>query len=77
MAPFDSRKQLLRVKGLGPKAFEQAAGFLRLPDAPDPLDHTAIHPRKLRRRAQADRSLWRWQQAAQPARRRSPPPARA
>ncbi len=42
--PFDSRKQLLKVKGLGPKAFEQAAGFLRLPDAPDPLDHTAIHP---------------------------------
>jgi len=42
--PFDSRKQLLKVKGLGPKAFEQAAGFLRLPDAADPLDHTAIHP---------------------------------
>ncbi len=42
--PFDSRKQLLKVKGLGPKAFEQAAGFLRIPDAPDPLDHTAIHP---------------------------------
>jgi uncharacterized protein len=42
--PFGSRQQLLKVKGLGPKAFEQAAGFLRLPDAPDPLDHTAIHP---------------------------------
>jgi uncharacterized protein len=42
--PFSSRKQLLKVKGLGPKAFEQAAGFLRIPDAPDPLDHTAIHP---------------------------------
>jgi uncharacterized protein len=42
--PFESRRQLLKVKGLGPKAFEQAAGFLRLPDAPDPLDHTAIHP---------------------------------
>jgi uncharacterized protein len=42
--PFSSRRQLLKVKGLGPKAFEQAAGFLRLPDAPDPLDHTAIHP---------------------------------
>jgi len=42
--PFNSRKQLLKVKGLGPKAFEQAAGFLRIPDAPDPLDHTAIHP---------------------------------
>src|SRR5262245_32354841 len=42
--PFNSRKQLLKVKGLGPKAFEQAAGFLRIPEAPDPLDHTAIHP---------------------------------
>src|SRR5262249_57856581 len=42
--PFESRKQLLKVKGLRPKALEQAAGFLRLPDAPDPLDHTAIHP---------------------------------
>jgi uncharacterized protein len=42
--PFSSRKQLLKVKGLGPKAFEQAAGFLRIPEAPDPLDQTAIHP---------------------------------
>jgi uncharacterized protein len=42
--PFDSRKQLLKIKGLGPKAFEQAAGFLRIPGAPDPLDNTAIHP---------------------------------
>jgi uncharacterized protein len=42
--PFRSRKELLKVKGLGPKAFEQAAGFLRIPDAADPLDATAIHP---------------------------------
>jgi len=42
--PFHSRKQLLKIKGLGPKAFEQAAGFLRITDAPDPLDCTAIHP---------------------------------
>jgi uncharacterized protein len=42
--PFSSRKQLLKVKGLGPKAFEQAAGFLRIPSAPDPLDNTAVHP---------------------------------
>jgi uncharacterized protein len=42
--PFQSRKQLLKIKGLGPKAFEQAAGFLRITDAPDPLDCTAIHP---------------------------------
>ncbi len=42
--PFRARKELLKVKGLGPKAFEQAAGFLRIPDATDPLDRTAIHP---------------------------------
>ncbi|NTV64748.1 MAG: S1 RNA-binding domain-containing protein, partial [Oscillochloris sp.] len=42
--PFASRRDLLKVKGLGPKAFEQAAGFLRIPDASDPLDRTAIHP---------------------------------
>lgn len=42
--PFRSRQELKQVKGLGPKAFEQAAGFLRIPDAEDPLDHTAIHP---------------------------------
>ncbi|NNJ10687.1 RNA-binding transcriptional accessory protein [Chloroflexales bacterium ZM16-3] len=42
--PFRTRKELLKVKGLGPKAFEQAAGFLRIPDATDPLDRTAIHP---------------------------------
>jgi protein Tex len=42
--PFSSRAQLRKVKGLGPKGFEQAAGFLRIPDAPDPLDNTAVHP---------------------------------
>lgn len=42
--PFKSRKDLMKVKGLGPKAFEQAAGFLRVPDSSDPLDGTAIHP---------------------------------
>jgi uncharacterized protein len=42
--PFRSRGDLKKVKGLGPKAFEQAAGFLRVPDAADPLDGTAIHP---------------------------------
>lgn len=42
--PFRSRAELRKVKGLGPKAFEQAAGFLRLPDAADPLDRTAVHP---------------------------------
>ncbi len=42
--PFRSRAELKKVKGLGPRAFEQAAGFLRIPDAADPLDRTAIHP---------------------------------
>ncbi|KPL23850.1 MAG: hypothetical protein AMJ93_03705 [Anaerolineae bacterium SM23_84] len=42
--PFTSRAGVLEVRGLGPKAFQQAAGFLRLPDALNPLDRTAIHP---------------------------------
>lgn len=41
---FPEREMLLSVSGLGPKAFEQAAGFLRLPNAADPLDNTPIHP---------------------------------
>ena len=41
---FQSRKQLLKVKGLGPKAFEQCAGFLRVPDGADLLDRTSVHP---------------------------------
>ncbi|MDL2323919.1 RNA-binding transcriptional accessory protein [Ruminococcaceae bacterium OttesenSCG-928-A16] len=42
--PFTTRKQLLKVPKLGPKAFEQCAGFLRLPDAKNKLDATAVHP---------------------------------
>lgn len=42
--PFAARPALRKVKGLGPKTFEQCAGFLRIPDAADPLDRTAIHP---------------------------------
>jgi len=42
--PFSSRAQLRNVKGLGPKAFEQAAGFLRLRDGANPLDASAVHP---------------------------------
>jgi uncharacterized protein len=42
--PFDSRESLMAVKGLGPKTFEQAAGFLRIPGSAQPLDNTAIHP---------------------------------
>ncbi len=42
--PFGSRAELKKVKGLGPKAFEQAAGFLRVTDSRNPLDNTTIHP---------------------------------
>lgn len=41
---FPSRKALLRVSRLGEKAFQQAAGFLRVPGAAEPLDNTGIHP---------------------------------
>ena len=41
---FTSRSQLKKVKGLGPKACEQCAGFLRLPGGENPLDATAVHP---------------------------------
>ncbi|MDR2836067.1 MAG: RNA-binding transcriptional accessory protein [Bacteroidales bacterium] len=41
---FHSRKELLKVPRLGEKAFEQCAGFLRIPDAENPLDNTAVHP---------------------------------
>ena len=42
--PFTSRKQLKKVPRLGPKAFEQCAGFLRIPGAEHPLDESAVHP---------------------------------
>lgn len=41
---FRSRKELLKVPRLGEKAFEQCAGFLRIPDAENPLDNSAVHP---------------------------------
>ncbi len=41
---FKSRKELKKVKKLGPKAFEQCAGFLRIPESKDILDKTAVHP---------------------------------
>lgn len=41
---FKNREQLKDVKGLGPKTFQQAAGFLRIPDGDNPLDNTAVHP---------------------------------
>ena len=42
--PFTSRTALKEVARLGPKAFEQAAGFLRIPDGDDPLDASSVHP---------------------------------
>ena len=41
---YTSRRQLLKVKRLGEKAFEQCAGFLRITDADNPLDNSAVHP---------------------------------
>ncbi len=41
---FSSRRQLLKVPKLGPKAFEQCAGFLRVPESASVLDNTAVHP---------------------------------
>ncbi|MCB5174255.1 Tex family protein [Microvirga lenta] len=42
--PFKTRKALTKVSGLGPKTFEQAAGFLRIPNGDDPLDASGVHP---------------------------------
>ncbi len=42
--PFRDRQELLRVSGLGAFRFQQAAGFLRIPNSSNPLDNTAIHP---------------------------------
>ncbi|MCA0010801.1 RNA-binding transcriptional accessory protein [Mesorhizobium sp. B292B1B] len=42
--PFASRKDLLKVSRLGPRAFEQCAGFLRIPNGSEPLDASAVHP---------------------------------
>ena len=44
--PFKSKLELLKVKRLGAKVFEQSAGFLRIPDAHNPLDNTAVHPER-------------------------------
>ena len=44
--PFSSRAQLKKVPRLGPSAFEQCAGFLRIPGATNPLDNSAVHPER-------------------------------
>ena len=46
---FDNRRQLLKVPKLGPKAFEQCAGFLRITGGSEPLDATAVHPESYHR----------------------------
>ena len=42
--PFHARKELMKVPRMGAKAFEQCAGFLRIPNAKNPLDNSAVHP---------------------------------
>jgi len=56
VGPFRRRRDLLDVKGLGPRAYEQAAGFLRIRGADNPLDGSAVHPERydLVRRMAAD-----------------------
>lgn len=54
---FDSRAKLKNVPRLGPKAFEQAAGFLRVPGGCEPLDNTGIHPESYKAVAQIAKSL--------------------
>lgn len=44
--PFATRRELLKVSGLGPKTFEQAAGFLRIQGAQNPLDASGVHPER-------------------------------
>lgn len=44
--PYDSRRTLLEVPGLGPRTFELSAGFLRIREAAHPLDRTAVHPER-------------------------------
>ena len=41
---FTTRRQLLKVPKVGPKAFQQCAGFLRVPESRNVLDHTGVHP---------------------------------
>ena len=44
LGAFTNREQLKKIKGIGPKSFEQAAGFLRIPKGSNPLDASAVHP---------------------------------
>lgn len=49
-----SRDQLMKVPGMGPKSFEQCAGFLKIPESPDPLDNSWVHPENY----EAARVVW-------------------
>lgn len=71
--PFADRRALLGVPRLGAKAFEQCAGFLRIPDGDNPLDNTAVHPERyaLVRRMAADAGCDVATLIASPERRRS------
>jgi uncharacterized protein len=44
LGPFRKRSEIKKVKGLGPKAYQQAAGFLRVPESTNPLDNSPVHP---------------------------------
>ena len=54
---FQNRKQLLKVAKLGPKAFEQCAGFMRIADGSNPLDATSVHPESYESAAQVLKRL--------------------
>ena len=55
--PFASRSELRRVPRMGEKSFEQSAGFLRIPEAKNPLDNSAVHPERYRLVEQMARDL--------------------
>jgi protein Tex len=55
--PLSSRKELLAIAGLGPKTYEQCAGFLRIRGAKNPLDNSAVHPERYRLVAQMAKDL--------------------
>ena len=59
--PFESRSQLLKVPRLGPKAFQQCAGFLRIRGAANPLDGSAVHPESYHIVDSSIRWLPRWE----------------
>jgi Transcriptional accessory protein len=55
---FTNRKQLLKVKKLGAKAYEQCAGFLRIQGGDEPLDETSIHPESYEAAKSIMKAIW-------------------